>query len=180
VAAPSSASDRSPLAPPTARRPLRLRQAVRALVVDEAERVLLVRFAFRRWQGWALPGGGLQPGEDDESALRRELLEEVGLRDPVVGPHLWTRTAVFPFEDGLYDGQVERVRLVRTPAFTPIPALGWDLLRAEHVEELRWWTPGALADAGVRCAPGQLAALARLVLAEGPPSQPLELDGSSD
>jgi hypothetical protein len=83
---------------------------------------------------------------------------------------------VFPFEDGRYDGQVERAHLVRTPAFTPAPALGWELLRAEHVEELRWWPVDALAAAGVRSAPPQLPALAARILAEGAPALPLVLD----
>lgn len=155
----------------------RVRQAVRALVVDDEDRLLLVRFEFRRWQGWALPGGGLEAGEDDVVALRRELLEEIGLREPVVGPVLWVRTAMFPFEDGSYDGQIERVHLVRTASFSPVPALGWDLLRAEHVEELRWWTIDALAAAGVRCAPPELPTLARSVLTEGPPAVPFRLEG---
>ena len=29
---------------------------------------------------WEFPGGGTHPGEDDEDAVRRELMEEVGLR----------------------------------------------------------------------------------------------------
>ena len=41
----------------------RLRDAVRALVLDEADRVLLVRFEFPRWVGWATPGGGVNSHE---------------------------------------------------------------------------------------------------------------------
>ena len=59
-------------------RPLNMRQAVRALLLDDDEHVLLVRFVFPTATVWALPGGGLDPGEDDESGLRRELREELG------------------------------------------------------------------------------------------------------
>ena len=42
---------------------LRIREAVRALVIDPDHRVLLVRFEFPTATRWALPGGGLEPGE---------------------------------------------------------------------------------------------------------------------
>ena len=59
---------------------LRLRDAVRAVVVDPDDRVLLVRFEFPHWIGWATPGGGVDSGETDEAAIRRELAEEAAER----------------------------------------------------------------------------------------------------
>src|SRR5215218_5329349 len=72
------------------------RPAVRALIVDEGDRILLVQFrddAGQTW--WATPGGGIDEGEDVESALRRELAEEVGLEDYELGPEIWTRDHTF-------------------------------------------------------------------------------------
>ena len=55
---------------------LRIREAVRALVIDPDDRVLLVRFEFpNTGTHWATPGGGVEPGETDHQALRRELDE---------------------------------------------------------------------------------------------------------
>ena len=53
---------------------------VGALVYDAAGRLLLVQRANEPGQGlWSLPGGRVEPGEDDAAALVREMAEETGL-----------------------------------------------------------------------------------------------------
>ena len=84
---------------------LRIRRAVRAVLVTPDQSILLVRFEFPDKTVWALPGGGLDPGETHLEALRRELIEEVGLHDVEPGPHVWTREHIIPFIDGQWDGQ---------------------------------------------------------------------------
>jgi 8-oxo-dGTP diphosphatase len=155
---------------------LRIREAVRALLVDDDDRVLLVRFEFPTRTVWAVPGGGIDSGETVADALRRELVEEIGLHDPDIDAHLWTRLHIFPFINGLFDGQSERCFLVRVPmGFEPTPAFTWEQLNAEYVFELRWWTLAELqsaAAAGIVTAPMRLAELVADLLANGPPAEP--------
>jgi ADP-ribose pyrophosphatase YjhB (NUDIX family) len=155
---------------------LRLRIAARAVVVDEGERVLLVMFDFGdRGAVWATPGGGIEEGEDDERALRRELAEEAGLDDFELGPLVWTRTHVAPMGGGRWDGQTERYYLVRTPAFEPAPRLSWAELRAEAMTAIRWWDLDELEATEGLFAPRRLPALVRELLLHGPPPEPVDV-----
>ncbi len=59
---------------------------VGALVYDEQHRLLVVQRANEPGRGlWSLPGGRVEPGEDDPTALTREVAEETGL-EVEVGP----------------------------------------------------------------------------------------------
>ena len=58
---------------------------VRALVIDEERRILLVQHSYVR--GWHLPGGGVEPGETLIDALIREPREEANI-EPTAPPRL--------------------------------------------------------------------------------------------
>jgi ADP-ribose pyrophosphatase YjhB (NUDIX family) len=153
-----------------------VRAGVRALVLDPDDRVLLVRFVNPESgeEFWATPGGGIDPGEQLDDALRRELREETGLDDVEVGPVVWTRRHVFPWAGKTLD-QSERIVLVRVPAFEPRPLLTAAQLREEGVHELRWWTLGELTVSGANFAPRRIVRFLRQLIEEGPPPVPIDV-----
>ena len=68
---------------------MRIREAVRALIIDPKLRVLLVAFDFPDGVVWALPGGGIQEGESAEAmglegAEPRSLLDRVAETRPLL------------------------------------------------------------------------------------------------
>lgn len=154
---------------------LNIRSAVRALIVDDDDHVLLVRFEFPNASAWALPGGGLEPGETDEAGLRRELHEELGFTDFEIGPHIWNRLHVIQIIDTDFDGQRDHIRLVRAERFEPQPTIGWEAMRAEHVHEMRWWSLHDIERSiETRFAPRRLAELLGSIIADGPPPEPVD------
>jgi 8-oxo-dGTP pyrophosphatase MutT (NUDIX family) len=165
---------------------LRIRNTVRAVVIDDRSRILLVRWDFPERPAlgypamsvWGTPGGGIEPGEEIEPALRRELAEELGLDDPAIGPEIWHRRHIIPFLDGRWDGQHDRFFLIETQAFEPAPRLTWEQLHAERLMRIRWWTQEELAafepTATELFAPRRLQALVADLLADGVPATPLD------
>ncbi|HUA30679.1 MAG TPA: NUDIX domain-containing protein [Streptosporangiaceae bacterium] len=71
---------------------------VGAVIKDPAGRLLLIRRGHEPGTGlWSLPGGRIEPGETDQQAVVREVLEETGLR---VDCGRLLGTAELPGQDG--------------------------------------------------------------------------------
>ena len=117
------------------------RENVRAAVVDERGRVLLLRYGDEYGDWWVTPGGGREQGEDDEQTLRRELEEEVGLVGFTLGSRLWELEGWTLDEPG-FGSFLSRVYRVRVERFEP-PHL-------TEAQELRWFAPAELAEVSTR------------------------------
>ena len=78
--------------------PRTMRSVARVLLFDEQGRLLLL-FDPDPEQGgyWYTPGGRIEPGESPEEAARRELVEELGLDVPNLGPVVLRRRARFTY-----------------------------------------------------------------------------------
>ncbi|MEV0260025.1 NUDIX domain-containing protein [Streptomyces sp. NPDC050617] len=156
---------------------LNLRHSVRAIILDERDRILLCRFAAPEAAVWGTPGGGIEPGETPHAALRRELHEETGLVLDGTPPHIWHREVVAPGYVRGYDGAVHDYFLVRTTAFQPTGALSDAELAAENITGFRWWPlPEITAYQGPDLfGPRDLATPLTSLLTDGVPDRPLIL-----
>ncbi|MFF0007851.1 NUDIX hydrolase [Streptomyces tibetensis] len=157
-----------------------LRHSVRALILDEDDRILLCRFAIPEPAGtvvWAAPGGGIEPGETPLAALRRELLEEVGLAVSHDPPHVWHQEVVAPRHAAGYDGVVNDYYLVRTAGFDPRGTLSDVELAAENISGLEWWLPSEVAryDGPDLFSPRDLATPLTALITSGVPVRPVRL-----
>ncbi|MCB7137620.1 NUDIX hydrolase [Cellulosimicrobium marinum] len=151
---------------------LYFRRGARVLLLDDADRLLLVRGhdvdqPERSW--WFTVGGGIDDGEDDLAAAVREVREETGIElDPaaVVGP-VYTRSAIFDFSRQ-HCRQDEVIYLARLHgavlAGHDLSREGWTDVELDVVDEVRWWDLDALARVEIEVFPDGLADLVRPLL----------------
>ena len=154
-----------------------MRAAVRALLLDPADRLLLLcgRDPSRPERGpfWFTVGGGLDPEEVPEVALRREIAEEVGIRDLAIGPPVWLLRNRFVFNGRAID-QENTFYLVRTTE-TVIDRSGEDEVEQASIVGARWWTLDELRGTRDQLYPVPLVRGLTALLGEGPPPVPIRL-----
>ncbi|MGW7524789.1 GNAT family N-acetyltransferase [Streptomyces sp. NPDC054783] len=136
------------------------RKAARIAVVAPDGAVLLFRYDnVEVGVHWALPGGGLEPGESPREGALRELAEETGWTDLEPGPLLCTWEHDFT-HTGTPVRQHEHVYVTRGPRRDP--ADGSRLAAAHTADGIlawRWWTRGELTEAPEPVWPPGLAGL---------------------
>ncbi|WP_433467526.1 NUDIX hydrolase [Spirillospora sp. CA-128828] len=121
-------------------------RCVGGIVRDGDGRLLLVRRGRPPGEGlWSIPGGRVEPGEDDPAAVARELREETGL-DVLVGPLAGTVERPGP------GGVTYEIH-----DYTATVA-GGTLRAGDDASDVRWASPDDLRDLPVT--PGLLDALA--------------------
>jgi 8-oxo-dGTP pyrophosphatase MutT (NUDIX family) len=149
------------------------RNAVRAILLTADERILLMRIRLPGQSPfWIAPGGGIEAAETIDQALRRELLEELGLTHFETGPVLWRRQHTFNWKGERFC-QREVYHAVHTRYFEPRMS---DSIEREVLEEFRWWKVTDLASATERLTPLSLAAIVDNYLRSGPPVEPLSVE----
>lgn len=157
-------------------RPHKLRTAVRVILVDPADRVLLFEdsdpgLPGLRW--WVTPGGGIDPGETEIEAAVREIAEETGFALPagdLQGP-VARRVALHGYSDQVLE-QAEAFFVARVEAFT-VDIAGHTAEEQVTLQQHRWWSEADLLSTDAWIWPAELVELWRSV--EHPDTWPRDL-----
>jgi len=147
-----------------------LREAARAVLLDDNDRIMLLRYD-ENGGFWATPGGSLEPGENHRRALIRELREELGIQDAEIGPQLAART-----QDHLVAGRPvrhsERYYLARVLAGTVSPEQAH---QSDNIRDWQCWTLAELSTTSQTVYPAGLADLIETLLSSCSPESPVLL-----
>jgi ADP-ribose pyrophosphatase YjhB (NUDIX family) len=161
---------------------LPVRDTARGLVLDPEDRVLLIQYEAVRDVDparpglrafWFTPGGGLEPGESYEEALRRELAEEIGVHDAALGPCVAYRETPFLL--------FRKQRFVRERHY--VVRLANDAIDTARLAEtednpvlgVRWWPLSELRGTADVIEPPGLVALTGRIVAGAEPAEPVRL-----
>jgi ADP-ribose pyrophosphatase YjhB (NUDIX family) len=141
---------------------LPVRRAARVILLDPADRVLLMRYDQPPPNGrhWATPGGGVDDGEDYATAALRELAEETGWTNIVLLGEVLRRSFDMDYA-GRMVHQDERLYLARTGQAGRAVGDVAAMHEADGIAAWRWWTVAELDSTDEQVWPPGLAGLIR-------------------
>ena len=135
-----------------------------------------------------MPGGAVLEGESPEEAAARLLWDQTGVGDIDVGPCVWLRTNLYPWDGKVYKHQERYFPVVVEEA--EVTDQYWDDVEKKVLRDFRWWSLEPSVAAGgpktLQTATASRSARLRYQASVGMlhighaavPSVPVELDGS--
>lgn len=124
---------------------MQIRKSSRAIVLNKQNQIFLFRYNFdffaEKEAIWITPGGGLDEGESFEEALKRELLEEMGLKlsGSDSTPQIYYRTPLYELTNGETVQSEERFYLVYCDDLK-FSYDGWTENENKRMTAGKWWS----------------------------------------
>ncbi|MEU7178663.1 MULTISPECIES: NUDIX hydrolase [Streptomyces] len=156
------------------------RESARVLLIDELDRLLLLKFhvdpdAPESGHGWCTPGGGVEDGETLAQAAARELREETGLsvEPEALGPAV-AKTSGYAdvgWAEGLFRDVFFHLRVTTHQ----VDVTGLEADERKYHAGYRWWPLADLAATDETVHPLGLATLAADLVAGHTPADPIQL-----
>lgn len=152
------------------------RRSARALLISPDRQILLMKIrSLHSGRGyWITPGGGLQTGEEPVTALQRELFEETGLADAVIGRLVWRRRHQFQMNGVLVD-QSEEFFLCMTERYEPRVVFLEEGYEQESFQELRWWPIDEISRSAENFVPAAMHRNLTILLGQEVPEEPWDV-----
>jgi ADP-ribose pyrophosphatase YjhB (NUDIX family) len=159
--------------------PLRVRAASRILLLDPNNRLLLLRVNVDgETRFWLAPGGGLNDGEDYETAALRNLFFQTGVSDIELSQCVWQRSRVMIWDGVVYDAR-EHFFVARVRSNEEVSADQHDDAERDLLLEHRWWSIAEIEASDDVFAPSSLARLLVPIVLGRLPPEPLLIEGWS-
>jgi ADP-ribose pyrophosphatase YjhB (NUDIX family) len=155
--------------------PFPIRPTARVLLLDNQDRILLMKGRLPGDSGpgaWFTVGGAVEGDETFVQAAAREVCEETGLDAFELGPVVWVREGVLNIPRPTY---FKETYLIARCAGGEPSREGWT--RQEHawIDAMRWWTMDELAATVEPVFPPGLALLLPALLAGFLPTEPVSI-----
>lgn len=144
---------------------MRARVTGRVLLLSPQGRLALMRVpGFDDGMVWVTFGGRLEPGESVREGALREMVEETGRDDLILGEPIFVRDEVRTI-DGVETRLTETFFVARAPDET-LSFHGWTPEEKAKVDAVRWWSLEELAASDETFLPRQIVALMEKALQE--------------
>jgi len=118
---------------------------------------------------WFTVGGGVEPGETYAQAAAREIVEETGIEDFILGPVVWLREGVMLLPEPTL--LKEQYFVARCIGGEP-ERKAWTEVERDLIDDIRWWSLPELMTTADRVFPPGLVGRLPPLLAGRVPKDP--------